>query len=175
MYPPVPYKSSGSPTLIYVDENTPHVEFESPNQPVKDAYAICMAGDSVGTAAFVAMKLPFIIICPDFFNSRPALPLKNYCPRVTRRGTEFQRNKRLEPIYTGQRVMEIQLWILLEEIVHYYLNSHWPPVQGPEPEVRDINKAWELDAALSLGNAQSYAYYAASKSLFLIQLADNRF
>lgn len=174
MYPPMPPDSSGSPTLIYVDENTPPVKFESPSKPTKDAHAICMAGESEGVAAFVATRLPYIIICPDFFNSRPALPSSKSCPRITSQGTAFQRNKRLEPDYAGQRMMESQIWILLEEIVHYYLDFHWPTVQGPEPEVRDINRAWGLDAALSLGNAQSYAYYAASKTLSLIQRADDR-
>ena len=167
MYPPAPPYSSGSPTLIYVDENTPLVRFDLPNTPTKDAYAICMAAESWEAAAFVVARLPYIIICPDFFNSRPALSLSQSCPRLTRLGTAFQRNKRLEPEYTGQRMMESQIWILLEEIAHYYLDSQEPMVQGPEPEVRDINKAWELDAALSLGNAQSYAYYVASKSLSL--------
>lgn len=161
MYSPMPPDSSGCPTLVYVDENTPPVIFQSRNAPTVDAYATCKARDRA--AAFIAEGLPVIIICPDFFDSRPALSLRNSCPRVTRAGTAFQHNTRLEPDYAGQRLMETQVWILLEEIVHYYLDSHQPPVQGPEPEVRDVNDAWELNAALSLGNAQSYAYYAASK------------
>lgn len=160
MYPPMPPWSSGSPTLIYVDENTPPVKFA----PTQDSYEMCKAGESVGTAAFLARNLPYIIICPDFFEGRPPLSLSKSCPRVTHAGTSFQHNRRLEPDYAGQRLMESQVWILLEEVVHYYLDSHLPPVLGPEPEVRDVNKAWELNAALSLGNAQSYAYYAASKS-----------
>ena len=166
MYPPMPPESSsGSPTLVYVDANTPSVRFESLNAaPAIDAYALCMARESDEAAAFIAEGFPVIIICPDFFDSRPAFSLRNSCPRVTRAGTAFLRNRRLEPNYAGQRLMESQVWILLEEIVHYYLDSQRPPVRGPEPEVRDVNEAWELNAALSLGNAQSYAYYAASKS-----------
>lgn len=163
MYPPMPPDSSGSPTLIYVDENTLSVQFASPNR--LDAYAICMAEENEGAAAFVATSLPYIIICPDFFNSHPVSSLSVSCPRITRDGTAFQHNKRREPKYAGQRMVDSQVWILLEEIVHYYLNSQRPPVQGPKPEIRDINKAWGLNAALSLGNAQSYAYYAASKFL----------
>ncbi len=167
----MPPDSSGSPTLVYVDENTPPVTFEFPNAPTIEAYATCKARESDEAAAFIAEGLPVIIICPDFFDSRPALSLRNSCPHVTRAGTAFQRNRRLEPHYAGQRLMESQVWILLEEIVHYYLDSQQPPVQGPKPEVRDVNEAWELNAALSLGNAQSYAYYAASKSSLSVDIS----
>ena len=163
MYPPNPPGSSGHPTLIYVDENTPSVVFEQENGTATDAYELCKTAASHGAVAFVATRLPYIIICPDFFNSYPALPISKSCPRVTRRGTAFQRDRIWEPNYAGERMTYGQVWILLEEIVHYYLDSHWLTVQEPESEVRDINQVWELDAALSLGNAQTYVYYAASK------------
>ncbi|KAI4266426.1 MAG: hypothetical protein L6R35_006948 [Caloplaca aegaea] len=61
---------------------------------------------------------------------------------------------------TGASVYANIQWILLEEIVHYYLYAQSEIIQR-DPEVYNINEAWGLSPREQLGNAPNYAYYAS--------------
>lgn len=62
-------------------------------------------------------------------------------------------------------LVQNQVYLLLHEIVNFYLRNNPGPVRYWAAEVGDINKATSLSALQAVGNAQSYVFYAASKSL----------
>ena len=62
------------------------------------------------------------------------------------------------------------MWILMHEIVHFYLDSSPGPATSSTDEVYDINSAFGLAAAAAINNAQSYVWYSACKSLLSPQV-----
>jgi hypothetical protein len=126
-----------------------------------DAAAQCNLPDTA--IASYLNPTPFIVLCPSFFTGLggPITPPTDSCPTVN---TAINRFRKKPSDYTsaGLSVVHCQIWILLEEIVHYYLFAT-PQITYLKPEVYDINKAWRLSAKLALSNAPNYAFYAASK------------
>lgn len=61
--------------------------------------------------------------------------------------------------------MQNQMWILMHEIVHFYLDSSPGPATSSTNEAYDINAALGLAATDAISNAQSYVWYSACKSL----------
>lgn len=108
--------------------------------------------------------LPFILLCPEFFTgvAGPQTPLSNSYLTVNHAINRFRKRPNDYKV-AGQSVIHSQMWIILEEIVHYYLHAQ-PSITSLKPEVYDINKAGRLSTTGALGNAVSYAYYAGSKS-----------
>ena len=95
---------------------------------------------------------PYIVICPSFYTiGLPALPPLSNCIIVDHRINRFLGN--------GAKISHFQIWVLLEEIAHYYINAG----KGNTVDVYDINKCARLSARASISNANNYLYYVASK------------
>ncbi|KAL8652979.1 MAG: hypothetical protein Q9210_002371 [Variospora velana] len=153
--------SSGSPTFVCVDPTQPEKNFNmtGPDGSTTDAISWCTKGP---TAAYVN-PLPFIILCPKFFLFHEGpISGKVDCPVVNREANRFRRKRRDGSGVAGASVYANIQWILLEEIVHYYLYAQSEVIQR-DPEVYNINKAWGLSPREQLGNAPNYSYYASSK------------
>ncbi|KAL9596303.1 MAG: hypothetical protein Q9219_005898 [cf. Caloplaca sp. 3 TL-2023] len=155
--PAVPPLSRGNPTIVCIDPSRPEQNFNItfPDR-TSDVITYCSPGDP---PAGYFNPTPFIILCPSFF-SGPAVvgPGTRTCPIFNHRLNQFI--ARPEDFVTGSSVWYSMQWVLLEEIVHYYLYAS----KGMSliPEVYDINGVWKLDATDSLVNGISYAYYAGS-------------
>ncbi|KAI4128234.1 MAG: hypothetical protein LQ341_006698 [Variospora aurantia] len=151
--------SSGSPTFVCIDPTQPEKNFNmiKPDGSTTDAIALCTGGP----AASYVNPLPFIILCPKFFLF-PEGPISGRvdCPVVNRKANRFRRKWRDPSRVTGASVYGNIQWILLEEIVHYYLYAQSEIIQR-HPEVYNINEAWGLSPREQLGNAPNYAYYAS--------------
>ncbi|KAL8975096.1 MAG: hypothetical protein Q9197_000675 [Variospora fuerteventurae] len=153
--------SSGSPTFVCIDPTQPEKNFNliSPHGSTTDAISLC----TKGPVAMYVNPYPFIILCPTFF-SFPQGPISGQvdCPIINRRANQFRKKLRDGSRATGASVYANMQWILLEEIVHYYLYAQSEIVQR-DPEVYNINEVWGLSPREQLGNAPNYAYYASSK------------
>jgi len=56
------------------------------------------------------------------------------------------------------------MYILMHEILHFYLGNSPGPASNMASEVNEINEAVGLGAGEAISNAQNYVFYAASKS-----------
>lgn len=156
------FSQGGSPVIWSI---TQLEEFKTGPEKV-DRYATCVqtSEDNVVTAAWLTGS-PYILLCPSFWEAAfvyggippaPAngVPASN-CPGVSRRGKQFHPGDGTQ----GASFLQYRMWILLEEILHYYIELS----TGTRPaEHRPINTAFGLSAHDSLYNMQSYMYYAAS-------------
>ena len=98
---------------------------------------------------------PMIVVCPSFFTiGLPALPPSNNCLKVNPLTNRF-RGK-------GAQVSHFQMWLLLEEIAHYYIKAG----RGLTTDVSDVNECARLGVKKALANASNYLYYVASESSF---------
>ena len=162
-FKPAPEISKGNPTFICIDPANPRVNliFDFPNGREIDLISQCT--DPKGSVAFFAKPSPFIVLCKAFFNSPKVLGTGTQdCPVVNHRLNQFLKKPEDRTLrIIGSSVWYSMQWILLEEIVHYYLYAS--EVRSLNPEAYDINKAGSLSAIDSLGNGVSYAYYASSR------------
>ncbi|KAL8843674.1 MAG: hypothetical protein Q9176_001882 [Flavoplaca citrina] len=150
--PPVQGTSEGSPTFLCI--NKPGVVSFGTDGKTVDAFDICNDPEA-GIIARYNSPTPFIFLCPIFFKTlRPApRPGTADCPVLSRRFKRFRRGPYDYPQIIGSGVINNFWWVLLEEIVHYYLHAYKDDVFSLQPEVYDINKAWELSSTDSLANA----------------------
>ena len=118
-----------------------------------DLYIHCLQTET--SVAFYLNPLPYIVLCSKFWTSPYARsPPSNNCLSVNTYINKFRGN--------GETLYAFNMWILLEEIVHYYLTAS--SKTSLKQEVYDVNKAFRLSADKAVANAVSYSYYAASKS-----------
>ncbi|KAL8858521.1 MAG: hypothetical protein Q9178_005019 [Gyalolechia marmorata] len=161
-FKPAPEISNGNPTFICIDPANPRVNliFDIPNGGEIDLISQC--SDPKGSLAFYANPSPFIVLCKAFFNRPKVLGTGTQdCPVVNHRLNQFLKKPEDRTFrIIGSSVWYSMQWILLEEIVHYYLYAS--EVRSLNPEAYDINKAGSLSAIDSLGNGVSYAYYAST-------------
>jgi len=142
----------GSPTFVCV--TTPGTLVNDPG--VGDYYDFCRENPGV------VMDYPggnqYIAVCPSFFTiGLPPLPPPNNCLTVNSITNRFRGN--------GAKLSHFQLWVLLEEIAHYYIKAG----KGQTTDVSDVNRCAHLGIKKSLGNASNYLYYVASEfPLFVI-------
>ena len=87
-----------------------------------------------------------------------SVPPPNTCLTVNQSTNRFNGN--------GQSVWLFKMWILLENIVHYYLFTTKGTQALTLANRNDPNKCFRLGAEASSLNARNYIYYAASKSPF---------
>ncbi len=151
-HPSMPPFTNGSPTFICP---TAAGQFPMDREgKVTDMYTLCL--QSTTSIASYVNPTPYIILCPKFWTSSlPLLPSQNNCLTVSTYNNRFRGN--------GQTMFAYNMWILFEEIVHYYVCAS--SKTSLEPEVYDVNKAFRLNKDQAVGNGVSYSYYAASKSL----------
>lgn len=145
--PPEPGRSSVPPIFICVDDRHQVTYLE--NGILQDAYTSYRTHD---WAALALLKRPEILISPLFF-TYPAIPLQSTanCLTVNPRLKYFVQN--------GLSLVKYQLWIILHELVHYYVWS----TKEFHRDVYAINRCLDLLSRDAVVNAQSYVYYAASK------------
>ena len=62
-------------------------------------------------------------------------------------------------------LVQSQMYLLMHEILHFYLDSAPYPSHDSSDEVTDINAAFNVAAGDTISNPESYVIYAASKSL----------
>lgn len=149
-HPPILPYSNGSPTFL-CPTAPGQMPFTKGGQVV-DLYTHCLQS-KIPVAAY-AHPSPYIFLCPKFWTGPyPNLLPQNSCLSVRRYINKFRGN--------GQTLIAFKMWILLEEIVHYYIFAS--PKASFEPEIYDVNKAFRLSADQAVINGVSYAYYAASK------------
>ena len=146
--PPEPHLGSFSPNIICIDGRD-QVAWDQNNKRV-DAYDRCAAGIEVGAIAL--LKTPYILICPKFFN-HPALPVKS---TTSCYALDSNRKWFLD---IGISLTKYQIWLLIHELVHYYV---WTTKQQ-HLDVYNINRCLLLPGSSAVMNPQSYVYYAASK------------
>lgn len=160
MRPPVVPFTKGGPTFLCPRPGQTF-EMQLP-YGVIDAAEYCAGRDT--PVAGCLQGTPYIMLCSKFFSgvAGPQTPPVGVCPRVNHAINKFRRSP-TDDNNVGDTIIHNQMWILLEEIVHYYLFNQ-PNLKETIPEVYDINKAWHLSAKKSKRNAASYGYYAGSKS-----------
>lgn len=109
-------------------------------------------------AAYYENSTTWIFLCPNFF-ILPKEPEESWCPYVE--DGRF--------VGSAQRMVQRQPLALLHELVHYYLGSS-PITQDRWLNASGWNEAFDLTALGAVSNAQSYSYYVASMSLYLLFL-----
>ena len=154
-----PISPNGSPAFFCVDgENQFTYTAPDPSTGVKrfyDTYTTCLEAGT-NTASYLGFTPPkqYIIICPFFWSSRiTAVPPPNTCLTVSTYTNRYREN--------GQRQRFFRMWILLEELAHYYIYTS--TLRLDAPDIYDVNKCVRLAAKTAYLNAISYVYYAASK------------
>lgn len=143
-----------APTIACL--NGPGEATENTTSGTKDLYEICSGNPKY--AAFYRAESNWIFLCPEFFNfpQQTAQPASQYCPQV------------MDGYFVQAYWMNLvqnQMFILMHEILHYYLDSAPYPATDAVTEVTDINVAFNLAALDAISNAESYVIYDASKLL----------
>ncbi|KAI4277239.1 MAG: hypothetical protein LQ337_001920 [Flavoplaca oasis] len=163
------FSQGGSPVIWSL---TQPGEFRSglpPDEELVDRYESCLKEAVDGATAAWLYGSPYIFLCPLFWEATPPIifggippasangvPAWN-CLGLSRRGTEFNPS---EPSH-GAILIQYRMWILLEELLHYYVQlSTGKPAADNNP----VNDVFKLSAFDSLYTVQTYMYYAASTS-----------
>lgn len=121
----------------------------------RDAYTDDCSTTTVGHYRGFIPPQPWITLCPSFFTSNiVSVPPPNTCLTVNQSTNRFNGN--------GQNVWLFKMWILLENIVHYYLFTTKGTLAFTLVNRNDPNKCFGLGAEASSLNAFNYVYYAAS-------------
>ncbi|KAL8640516.1 MAG: hypothetical protein Q9228_002572 [Teloschistes exilis] len=138
---------ASQPEFVCVDENT---QGRYPRLPT-DPYQTCrfMAVFGLWMRGF-----KYIFICPKFFNL-PIAPSVRHCPRVI--DNEFERK--------GYLLADYQKYILIHEMIHFYLGQSSLGWESKPVERYKLNECVNFDAKNSLRNPMNYQYYVASKSI----------
>ena len=81
---------------------------------------------------------PFIIVCPMFFthSTLESYPPPNTCAKLTPDKTRFEEDSR--------QCVQYRMWILLEEIAHYYITM----TTGARLDVYSINRCVQMGGGL---------------------------
>jgi len=135
---------------------TPGIAIENTIAGPRDLYQICV--HQPNRAGFYSYGTDWIFLCPSFFRleSQPSIPLPGQtspCPIFS--------NGQYQPHWS--RLVVNQMYILMHEILHFYLDNAPGPVGDVMTEINEINAAVRLGTGATVSNAQSYVFYAASK------------
>lgn len=155
--------TEGAPLLKTNNKRTPQSPFivcvRGPGIKVEDAGGERDIYDQCKNENWAALYKPqtnWIFLCPLFFQvvqkaSTPAA----YCPAIV--DDQFEEN--------GQegKLVQNQMWILMHELVHFYLDSSPGPATSSARETYSINESFRLRARQAISNAQSYVWYSACK------------
>ena len=157
-----PLSPNGSPAFLCVDGEKQFTYYApDPSTGVKrfyDTYTTCVeAGTNPATYLGFTPPKQYIILCPVFWSSStiPAVPPPNTCLSVSTYTNKYRDN--------GLRQRHFRMWVLLEELAHYYIYTS--TLRKDAPDIYDVNKCVRLAAETAHLNAISYVYYAASKLL----------
>ena len=107
-----------------------------------------------GGQAFYWSGSSYIFLCPSFWNSAIApMPQKNTCPSVIR--NQFLGDGEDLAVYTA--------YMVIHEMVHFYLGRYSLGPYTYPPETYPINDCVALDPSHSALNPQNYQFYVASQ------------
>ncbi|KAL8712958.1 MAG: hypothetical protein Q9220_002816 [cf. Caloplaca sp. 1 TL-2023] len=140
--------SASQPEFVCVKQDTvdrfPHL--------TGDPYAQC---ERSGNFAMVLRGFKYVFLCEKFFTLKiaPIGPPTRNCPRVV--NNEFER--------TGYRLADYQKYVLIHEMVHFYLGQSSLGFDTDPQEMYYLNQCVNLDAKDSLDNPMNYQYFVASE------------
>lgn len=160
MSPPNSY-SNGAPLFTCVTR-TGQLSYErrtmSGAKVISDAYTTCV--HSLNVPIFLLIGTMYIVVCSNLWRDqfKVSIPARN-CPSVNTAINRFRGS--------GASLGRYLPWLLLEELVHYYLAATNAGAE-PLPNIFDVNKCARLGAEQSSRNAHSYIFYAASGLPFRI-------
>ncbi len=123
-----------------------------------DPYALCMPPLGIGQA-FIMQGTSYIYLCPSFW-TRPPWPSFPDCPSVWK-------NRWVGP---GQYLSNYQGYLLIHEMVHFYLGGSSLGLSQNPPEVYEFNGCVGLGTYDSLHNPQNYQNYVACKTRTVINM-----
>ena len=107
---------------------------------------------NVGTFALYALGTKYIFLCPSFWLA-PSAPTSPNCPDVA--------NNMFREI--GNTLASYQVYMLIHEMVHFYLREYTLGPLSIPPEAYLLNDCVALNAYTGKLNPQNYQYYVASK------------
>ena len=160
LYPPTKF-TNGAPVLTCVTAAGQFKYKITTTGQEEDAYTECLRKPTEVAKSMSGTS--FIILCPNFFTSpsMPAKPPPNNCLTVN---TYINRFQGFQKDRTGAEMVQYQLWVLLEEILHYYIfrtSSQWETLTIAD--IYDANQCLRLSAKDSTENPHNYLYYVASE------------
>ncbi|MCJ1450198.1 hypothetical protein MMC28_000527 [Mycoblastus sanguinarius] len=158
LYPPTKF-TNGAPVLTCVTAAGQFKYKITTTGQEEDAYTECLRKPTEVAKSMSGTS--FIILCPNFFTSpsMPAKPPPNNCLTVN---TYINRFQGFQKDRTGAEMVQYQLWVLLEEILHYYIfrtSSQWETLTIAD--IYDANQCLRLSAKDSTENPHNYLYYVA--------------
>ena len=144
---PNPFKAQ-YPVFVCLKPDTPSEKF-------KDLYRSC---EDDPIQSFTIPSFKYVFLCHDFFTFpiSPIGPLGKNCLTVD--FNEFG----YEHLW---RLVNVQKYVLLHELAHFYLGSESLGGKTVPKEEYDPNKCVNFEQKLSLRNPMNYQYFVASKSL----------
>jgi hypothetical protein len=104
-------------------------------------------------ASFYLGGTSYIFICPSFWHYHVVPPRRN-CPSVVR--------NQFRPGYSSN-LAEYSMYIVVHEMVHFYLGIASLGLQTKPPETYPINDVVALVMKDSIHNPMNYQYYLASE------------
>ncbi|CAF9921563.1 hypothetical protein IMSHALPRED_005205 [Imshaugia aleurites] len=113
-----------------------------------DPWEICSLPDAGQSVYPVGSS--YIFLCPSFWRGEVA-PQKNTCPSV----------KRNQFLGRGEAVGMYLTYLVIHEMVHFYLGKASLGLYSNPPEVYPINDCVALDILDSVHNPQNYQFYVA--------------
>ena len=116
-------------------------------------FSICVSNPPSGMGAFYYTGSSYILICPGFWSIEP-WPLKGLCPTVIH--NRF--------IGAQARLSNYQTYVLIHEMLHFYLGMDSLSQISAPPEKYKLNDCVGLGKVNSLRNPSNYQHYLASKS-----------
>ena len=116
-----------------------------------DAWSFCNSPD-VGLAFYVG-DTSYIFLCPNLWRVE-VMPQRSTCPFVVH--NQF--------LGSGQPLSMYLTYLLIHEMVHFYLGEASLGPYSVPPEVYPINNCVALGTLDSVHNPQNYQYYVASES-----------
>lgn len=122
-----------------------------------DAYTTCGLGPVHAFGIFGSKYVQnTIVLCPAFWDFA-AIPSssKSTCLTVDPHFNRFRSE--------AKRMVNYQLWVLLRQLAHIYIYAK----SGSLADVTPANDCALLSGSTAVNNAQSYVFYAASKSILM--------
>ena len=141
----------------------PGIATEETSSGTRDLYDICSG--NANYASFYRSSSSWIFLCPAFFSYQQqtiaSSTASQYCPNV--KDNYFL-------LSNWSNLVQSQMYILMHEITHFYLDSApYPSTSSSDQvEVTDINVAFNMAAQDAISNPQTYVIYAASTSYTLL-------
>ena len=162
--------SNGSPIFACL-QGPGQMTYKSPSTQLDvDAFITCQQNSSL--ASFIVTGTAYIAVCPNFFTTRPVLPAQppgyatsvpaprpgigaSNCLMVSQSTNQFGGD--------GSTLTSYMPWLLLEEIVHYYIAATPAgEAEGPGVQTYDPNKCMGLSPQRAVQSAHNFVYYVAS-------------